>query len=291
MRRSSGLTLVELMVVLVILAAVAGVAVTATESAVDQSRYESTRRGLAGVESAILGEPGGPAGFVADVGRLPVRSSDADATRALAELWVRPSGVPECALRQPLAADDVTVLDAEVTLAAGWRGPYLRLPLGAPGLRDGWNAAFLPLAADGSTVTVAGADVSGASSLGADGATGGAGIYDGDLAVQSAPRHVSAVSGTVTRNASGAALVVVRVYGPVNGVVRDLADPLVITATDPQSFTFTSLPAGPRAVRAYQVASSPARDQPLPSAPTHRSRVRHVTLVPGGIAGVALDLE
>jgi prepilin-type N-terminal cleavage/methylation domain-containing protein len=81
MQRShrSALTLVELLVVLVIIAIVTGIAITATENVIDQGRYNATQQTLQNIQEAIMGPanqraPDGSfliTGFVADMGRLP----------------------------------------------------------------------------------------------------------------------------------------------------------------------------------------------------------------------------
>lgn len=145
---SAGLSLIELIVVLTILAALAGTALVSTEGLVDQSRYDATRDTLTHLEDAILGSAPGPAGapwlpgFVADMGRLPRATDvndpgdDEDEDEKLAELaselWVQPAAAPAFAIQRPDG-------DPEIQLPAGWRGPYLRLPLGSAELRDGWG--------------------------------------------------------------------------------------------------------------------------------------------------------
>src|SRR5262249_35303906 len=79
-RARSGMTLVELLVVLLILSILTVVAVQATDTLVDQARYDSTQRTLQSVEEAIVGPRGQRdadgsvlvTGFVADVGRFPL---------------------------------------------------------------------------------------------------------------------------------------------------------------------------------------------------------------------------
>src|SRR5437763_3727153 len=88
-----GLTLVELLVVLVILAILTTIAVQSTEKVVEQARYEATQRTLQNIQNAILSPPNQRTpdgsllitGFVADMGRLP--QPVADGGDPLRELW------------------------------------------------------------------------------------------------------------------------------------------------------------------------------------------------------------
>src|SRR5688500_14006556 len=119
-RHRGGLTLMELLVVLTILAVLTTIAMTSAESANDQARFDATETTLRNIEEAILGpaqqsDADGTvsvSGFVADVGRLP----------ALEELTINPNGLP---LYGPKGSPPE---DSEILLVYGWRGPYLRLP-------------------------------------------------------------------------------------------------------------------------------------------------------------------
>ena len=80
MIQRSGMTLVELLVVLAILALLTTVAVTSSDVVLSQGRYEATKRTLTDIQEAVLGPPNArqadgtliSMGFVADVGRSPV---------------------------------------------------------------------------------------------------------------------------------------------------------------------------------------------------------------------------
>ena len=138
-RLRRGMTLVELLVVLAILALLTTVAVTSSDVFLSQGRYESTTQTLTNIQEAVLGPPNARqsdgtvvvSGFVADVGRAPVCTS-ADPTLGLSELWAQPANVPLFALGQ-------SQNDPEVFVPCGWRGPYLRLAPGQTSIRDGWG--------------------------------------------------------------------------------------------------------------------------------------------------------
>lgn len=138
--RRHGLTLVELLVVLVILAIMTIIAVQSTDYLVDQARFDGTQRTLQNVQNAVLGAPnqtqadGTPLlfGFQADIGRPPV----VDATLQMSELWVQ-GALPNY---QPIGTTDTN--NTDVAILAGWRGPYLRLPSPNPQgqfVYDGWG--------------------------------------------------------------------------------------------------------------------------------------------------------
>lgn len=127
----SGLTLLELIIVLTILAVLVGVATVATEGVVEQSRTDASRRTLENVRDAIVGpadaEPG-TAGFVAHMGRAPTSLDELVKFPATAPPLARPIDVP-------IDSDDNGTADA--TLHVGWRGPYLRLPAQQNEILDG----------------------------------------------------------------------------------------------------------------------------------------------------------
>lgn len=149
MKRRPGLTLVELLVVLAILAVMTTVAMTLTDSLVDQGRFDATRRTIENLQAGVMGsagtlDDGDGAGFVADMGRVPL-AVGADPATQLKELWEAPTD-PALLYGLRMAAGD-----ADVKLFAGWRGPYLRLAPVASGpaeLRDGWGNRFTLLRPD-----------------------------------------------------------------------------------------------------------------------------------------------
>lgn len=142
-------TLLELVVVLAILAVVTTLAVRSLDGLEDQGRYEKNVHGFEELSAAVLGSPDDRAadgtrtvsGFVADMGRLPRTVADGSGELTLAELWQYPGDNFKFDVRQASVANGVpaTLIDPQVYVAGGWRGPYLRLPTGAATWLDGWG--------------------------------------------------------------------------------------------------------------------------------------------------------
>ena len=148
--RQHGLTLLELLVVLLILAALGTVTLTQTTSLTDEARYEQTVRTLEQLQDAVIGrqpyaneDPTAvPPGFVADIGRLPLAGNNLN----LSELWDRSAAAvdpddPDTYLPE-FALQTLTGLDDDLEMASGWRGPYMRRPIGSSELNDGWGQPF-----------------------------------------------------------------------------------------------------------------------------------------------------
>lgn len=134
--RRTGLTLLELLLVIFILALVAFSATSIVNTADEQLRFEDTRRRLQDIRTAVVGNPSRTineepvvSGFVTDVGRMPT---------TLAEL-LEPGSVPAWHFSGELPGEPI------VGLWGGWRGSYLSaLPENITGLkayRDGWGNA------------------------------------------------------------------------------------------------------------------------------------------------------
>lgn len=143
----SGLTLVELLVVLSILAVLSTVALRSVVGNFEQTNYDANVSQLEQIELAILGGDDF-SGFVGDIGRLPI-ARGSDATTQLAELWdqnvATAAGISRFAVNSAPG-------DNEVRLGTGWRGPYLNLGLNRDDLTDSFANAFLLYESDGSQV-------------------------------------------------------------------------------------------------------------------------------------------
>lgn len=292
-RQRRGLTLMELVVVLTILAAMATAAAVATERIVSQKRFTLTQETLTAARRAILGRYGeGEAvdgrtaqveGFVADLGRLPAALGDEPALQP-AELWANAMNMEPYGWKQSSA-------DAEVWLACGWRGPYLDRAISSSeqGLLDGWGRPLLVLTADstGQPQTAAEGDpIVGLTSLGSDGnlgvpladapplaedmtawlAEGGLPSWQTDVRVL-VWEYDTELGQRVPPQGSGT--LVVRLFGPnptTGGVMHVESPPQVGPFTQPASVTFSALPVGPKVIRAYWVGddASTRTTSPMP---------------------------
>lgn len=142
----NGFTLLELVVVLAILAVVTTLALRSLDQVQDQKRDEANRAGIEALREAVLGSPDDRAsdgtlmlgGFVADMGRLP-KAVEINGNLTLAELWLNPGQSFD--VRPATAANGVPpgYVDPQVFVSGGWRGPYLRMPIGAETWLDGWG--------------------------------------------------------------------------------------------------------------------------------------------------------
>ena len=130
MRR--GFTLVELVVVLCVLALLTHLAVREFSQVRDRKLEKAADAQLETIRDAAIA-------FLADMGR-PVAVTNG----TLAELWARPSRVPEYRVVPAVEENLVNgapreLVNTNVQVATGWRGPYLRLPIGRDRLLDPWG--------------------------------------------------------------------------------------------------------------------------------------------------------
>jgi prepilin-type N-terminal cleavage/methylation domain-containing protein len=266
-RQTSGFTLLELVVVLAILAVLTTLAVREVGFVEEQRRFETAQDSLQSIRDAILGAPADRAadgsrtiaGFVADMGRLP---------SALTDLWVNPDPSATFGIR-PAAADSL------VLVPGGWRGPYVRLPIGATGLLDGWGNPYT-FATNTTDPRLA------IGHLGADGLAGGTGYAEDRSISISNHQFQCSLTGYVdvhrwaTGSVSGSVMVLA--FGPhpgdpgqvlVAGDTRILASS---NSTAQTPFVISGLTIGPRMVRAYFTADGVV---------TNRSPVKSVLLNAG----------
>ncbi|MEM6505886.1 MAG: prepilin-type N-terminal cleavage/methylation domain-containing protein [Planctomycetota bacterium] len=286
-----GLTLLELIVVLVILAALGTVMITQTAGLTGEARYESTVRMLDQLQDAVVGrQPVGsedptavPPGFVSDMGRLPVAVLDGSSL-TLAELWDGDLfNLTDDLFFRPRTLDG---LDNDLEMFSGWRGPYVRLPIGTDRLADGWGAGYQLEDGAGVGVTAAG-DTIGSIRSDGSGLTGD--VYNPALPLEvvmldttqgidrvnsSMPMDSLTVDFTVP--AAGTGNGVVRLYGIDNGEpvlllqsdvfsVAGTAGDVVTVAVvfDDPSSPGTPLGAyptvvGPKVLRAYAISGATA---------------------------------
>jgi len=123
LRKDSGLTLIELMIIIVVLGIVAAVAVPKVGSLIGSSRVSATKSEMAEIKMAIVGSPQNTAGgkyvvrgFQGDVGHVP---------SSLQDLVTKPDSVQ--------AYNRLT--------ERGWNGPYID-STGGEYLNDAWNVAY-----------------------------------------------------------------------------------------------------------------------------------------------------
>lgn len=261
--RSAAFTLLELLVVLAILAIVTGLAVRSIDGVEDQRRFDASEQLIGDIENAVIGSDEYDAayvtGFLADMGRLPKSAGEPGLT--LAELWERGS-LPEFDVRD-------TPLDSEIKVSTGWRGPYLRMPLGADRLLDSWGNPIHSRDVDGNEIAAAGVNIAIVRHFGANGVEGsGDEGYKRDREVDfrgleaSVNAEVQVVNvvddATFPVTIPSTDKVIVRVFGPdpasSAGVqVLPAGEPVYVTlqSTSVPTFQIEGAMPGPRAVRAY----------------------------------------
>lgn len=180
-----GMTLLELLVVLAILAVLTTVAVTLMDSTIDQARFDATQRSLQNVHDAIQGATAqsganvaATSGFLNDIGRLPIIING----DPLRELWDG-TAFPRSYDQRPVSVSARPSTSGSSSLTSiilpdGWRGPYLRLPpgnndlaTGTPRILDGWGNPLRVIdPTSGATLIANGSKVQVIASWGADNA-------------------------------------------------------------------------------------------------------------------------
>ena len=119
-------TLVELVVVLAVIAIVAHLLVRELGNYREQRFLDAADKQLDEIRSAVwsIDSDGVPVGFLADMGRLP---------KDLSELWIKPDDAKSY---------NVANIAGKAFVPSGWRGPYLKLPIGKTELYDPWGNKF-----------------------------------------------------------------------------------------------------------------------------------------------------
>ena len=174
----SGMTLIELVVVLALLAGLAAMALTSVSDLGIRSRYDETTTRMRLIRDAVVGDGIEAGRFVRDMGRLPVVHTASDGIR-LEELW-RDAGNLDYgpvtnSLDWPVAVSSGVYDYVKIELLCGWNGPYLMMS--DPAEAESYDGFGNPWYVRGSSV---GDIITNMWSLGADNATGGATWYDQD---------------------------------------------------------------------------------------------------------------
>ncbi|MEM9368543.1 MAG: type II secretion system protein [Planctomycetota bacterium] len=299
--KARGLTLIELVVVLIILTALTGVAVQSLEPLADQSRYEATQQTLEDAGGAIFEQlsDGGSltyTGFVADIGRLPVSVGTAP-ERYASELWDNDrdlNGVADLPAFNLVPFDDPDTNEDEsmrtnnrILVSAGWRGPYLLLPPGRDSLIDGFGNPIVCYDPTDTAIAAAGAQISLLRSLGSNNVQSIADTgYAVDLDSPQGLIEANDFQGTLVvqvRDNNGADptpagdRIVVRVYGPVAGAAGELAE-MEVNAANNFRIEFNGLLAGTRAVRVVDVSDT-ATNEDIEA----ESLVTYIVVQPGQV--------
>ena len=268
-----GFTLLELAIVLAILGVITMLATREIGSLQDQQRFDGSQRGLEAIREAIWGSPddrapdgtGLRAGFAGDMGRLP---------ESVEELWTNRVSLDGFDVRA--AADD-----GEVKVPGGWRGPYVRLPLGTNALRDGWGRAY---------TNEASPDLWRVGHLGGDGKEGGTG-YNQDVFAEFGQAGTRAWGWGQVRVVDpnsvngGGAEVRVRMYyydpdaggGVGKREISAVVDPATCVAAWSNAVA-EPVPTGVRAVRAELAGTG------------KKSAIRYVSLRPGWNGPIVLEI-
>lgn len=159
-----GMTLLELVVVLAILAIVTSMAVTSMSAVVDQTRNDQSRLLIESIERSIVGNVTEDVPcFFKDTGRFP-RAVGVNPSTKLAELQLIPSDCTPFTLKNPTEPDL-----SDLLIGVGWRGPYLRVDVTEGKIHDGYGN---PLDIAESTTAPYTGFISAIQSRGADGVSG-----------------------------------------------------------------------------------------------------------------------
>ena len=293
LRARRGLTLLELIVSLGILAVMSTIVVTSLDPLADQARYEATQRLLVELRRSVVGDAaqrqinGQPiiTGYLADTGTLPL---------ALTDLTSQPIGLAAYAVQ---SFDSDRDLVDDVRLTSGWRGPYLQFGPGQTALVDGWGRSLL-INPDGGEFDF--------TSLGSD--TDSAAPEDGyraDLSVvmpqvqyrsdavfrlfaiddDTGARIDPSPSGT---EQLGVMLYAVGVAGGTTGAIEEVTLP--VAASGSFEALKSNLPHGTAAARAVMWSDADADDQLDAGEAVLRSSYVHYFTIVGG-ADVRIEME
>jgi prepilin-type N-terminal cleavage/methylation domain-containing protein len=231
----SGMTLIELVVVLALLAGLATMALTGVADLGNRGRYDETRARMTTIRQAVAGDGIEAGRFVRDMGRLPLVQGGG-AGQALAELWRDAGGVGYGPTTNAAAwPDSIAGLypHGDVKLICGWNGPYLMVddPAEAESYDGFGNPWMVAGAGAGDTIT-------NVVSYGSDGVPGGT-AWDGqdhtlDLgALLPATELTVVVKGRASTNAQEAAWFAVEDAGGATNANPHQLDRLVVAVFAP----------------------------------------------------------
>lgn len=212
-------TLIELLLVLTLFAIASTIAMNTMMGVIEASYVDVTVQNLKAIEQAVLGRSDSlePEGYVAEMGLPPTQ---------LEHLWKNPD-VLERPFGKKIAPDG-----SGVELYCGWRGPYLKLPIGHNQLLDGWGNAFDLLDQEGVPLS-RGAPIEIIRSLGADRQAGGAEGFDHDIAVAftATSKAVHGMSGVPFKQDFYRAVIDVFVRYEDKHLATGVIDPLSVNGT------------------------------------------------------------
>tara|TARA_Y100000588_G_scaffold352329_1_gene404885 strand:- start:9171 stop:10241 length:1071 start_codon:yes stop_codon:yes gene_type:complete len=199
-RHPRGLTLLELLLVVLILSMVAYSAVSLTDNLDSQFRYDDTRLKLQQIRSGVVGPTGGVvfdgqqrlSGFAPDIGRLPLTLSELAGSTVTFGVVAPVFDADPAATGLNNGGSETALSGTAETLLKGYRGPYVPLRASLTGIsmfRDGWgtiNASTSDDAANHGWTVTSSSGLFTVVSLGADGTAGNSGItpFDPDLTDQ-----------------------------------------------------------------------------------------------------------
>lgn len=173
----SGMTLIELVVVLALLAGLAAMTLTGVADLGHRGRYDETTARLKLIRQAVAGNGSEAGRFVRDLGRLPIVHSTNAGVR-LEEFWRDAGHIGYGAATN--AADWPDAIgglydSGNVKLVCGWNGPYLMVD--DPDNAESYDGFGNPWGLAGSGI---GDSVTNVVSFGSDGAVGGTGWDEQD---------------------------------------------------------------------------------------------------------------
>jgi prepilin-type N-terminal cleavage/methylation domain-containing protein len=130
-RARRGMTLIEVVIVLALLAGLAGMTLSFVGDLDQESRAKRTRDRAETMRTAVLGDGGAAGRFLADMGRLPVLHHIGEG-RTLSEFYECPhdevlGGTQEMAVAADFFGETFTsgLPAGPVVMDCGWNGPYL----------------------------------------------------------------------------------------------------------------------------------------------------------------------